>query len=290
MARESTPARQEAAPPARSRRDFLTLLETHKEDFTKIVPRMMQKLLTPDRIVSLAINAFQKSKQLRECDPMSILDSIATAVKLGFEPNGPLGHCYLIPYWDDKLKVNVCQCQISYKGFNELARRTRMYQAIDSRLIHERDAFSIRYRPAPDFDHVPCLDGDPGKIVGAYAYAYLKGSSIPVFELMMVPELEAIRAMSKASNSPAWRNWRGEMYKKTAMKRMLKDQPMDIHLADAIDHDNDLFGVDLSARPKLQGGTEGLMRRLEGAPAGEPVDESEHELMDKLAEEETVPT
>jgi hypothetical protein len=39
-------------------------------------------------------------------------------------------------------------------------------------------------------------------------------------------DIEKIRNSSKSANSPAWRNWWGEMARKCALKRTLKDAPL----------------------------------------------------------------
>jgi recombination protein RecT len=264
------------------RRDFVTLMNDSLPKFQSIIPETAKQFLTPQRIIALSVNAFSRSAALQECEPISILNAIVTAVQLGFEPNGPLGHAYLVPY------KNVCTCQIGYRGLADLARRTAGYALIDSRAVYAHDpVFELEYDPAPRFRHVPILDGERGDITHVYSYAYLRGSTMPIFEHMSLADVEAIRRSSRSKDSPAWRDWYGEMGKKSCMKRMLKDQPLSIELADAIAFDDGQNGLDLASRPKLTGGTEGLMRRLESP--GEPVDEEEHDLLDKLADEETVP-
>jgi recombination protein RecT len=45
--------------------------------------------------------------------------------------------------------------------------------------------------------------------------------------MMNLDELEAARNQSKAKNSPAWKNFLGEMYRKTVLHRLCKNVDLD---------------------------------------------------------------
>lgn len=48
-----------------------------------------------------------------------------------------------------------------------------------------------------------------------------------VYDTMSLADLENTRKSSKASNSPAWKNFTGEMYKKTVLHRLCKHIELD---------------------------------------------------------------
>jgi recombination protein RecT len=283
---EQTPARRT------NKRDFATLMNQSLTKFESIIPTTARKFLTPERVISLAVNAFSKSAALQECEPISILNAVITSVQLGFEPNGPLGHAYLVPY------KGIVQLQIGYKGFTDLARRTGDYELIDSRVIYANDVFTLRYDPAPVFNHDPTM-GVQGEMTHVYSYAYMRGSSRPIFEMMTKKDVEQIRASARSKDSPAWTGFWGEMAKKCCLKRMLKDQPLSIELATALAYDNAVNAM--VERRRVAGGNAGLMRQLGGGDepsfaAGEGVavplrteDDDEHNTLDRLAAGETVP-
>jgi len=54
--------------------------------------------MTPERIVRVLALAAYKNPKLREVKPFSLLGALMTCSSLGFEPNTPLGHAYLIPF------------------------------------------------------------------------------------------------------------------------------------------------------------------------------------------------
>ena len=47
------------------------------------------------------------------------------------------------------------------------------------------------------------------------------------YDTMSLADLENTRKSSKASNSPAWKNFTGEMYKKTVLHRLCKHIELD---------------------------------------------------------------
>ena len=47
------------------------------------------------------------------------------------------------------------------------------------------------------------------------------------YDTMSVADLENTRKSSKAANSPAWKNFTGEMYKKTVLHRLCKHIELD---------------------------------------------------------------
>lgn len=125
--------------------------------------------------------------------------------------------CYLVPY-GSKLEF-----MTSYTGQMKLAKKysARPIKEIYAKLICEGDEFeevisngeqTINFKPK--FPH-------SDKIIGAFAVVSYKDGGIN-YEVMTLDELENTRKCSKASNSPAWKNFPGEMYKKTVIRRLCK--------------------------------------------------------------------
>lgn len=216
-----------------AKQDIKSLLESRKGQITEIVPSFM----APDRVIRLATLAIYKNPDLLKCSHASILQSVMEATALGLEIGGPLAQAHLIPYG------TVCQFIPDYKGLLELARRSGHFEVIEAREVYERDTFDLRYTPFVECNHVPCLDGNPGKIVRVYAYAKLKTGEI-AFETMTDADVEKIRLGSRSANSPAWKNHRGEMSKKVVLKRFLKRQARSVEVAQAIEADDREYHMD----------------------------------------------
>ena len=74
-----------------------------------------------------------------------------------------------------------------------------------------------------DFKPLPFNDG---KIIGAFAVCLYADGGMQ-YDTMSLADLENTRKSSKASNSPAWKNFTGEMYKKTVLHRLCKHIELD---------------------------------------------------------------
>lgn len=275
----------EARPPAPARREFHAMLESSAAKIAATLPQGM----SAERFVRIASVAYAADPDLAKCEPTSVLIAVMQAAELGLEVGKPLNLCYLIGYWNKDKGIQECQLQLDYRGWLELAYRTGLYVAIDARVVHARDHFAVAYDPALSFAHVPSLDADPGPVTHAYAWARLKDGT-DLVEVMTAAEIDGIRQGSRGKDSPAWRNHRGEMQKKTVLKRFLKRRPRTVHLAQAalIDdagHDFELGTSRPRPLPSLLGPQEtrtALLKRqlaetLAPAPQGppEPEDESQ---------------
>ena len=144
--------------------------------------------------------------------------------------------CYLVAYG------NQLNFQIDYRGNVKLAKKysIRPIKDIYAKLVREGDVFeeniedgeqSITFNPKPFND---------GKIIGAFAVCkYVDGGMI--CDSMSLADLENTRKASKASNSPAWQKFTGEMYKKTVLHRLCKMIELEFDNA----NQNKLFGEDM---------------------------------------------
>lgn len=124
---------------------------------------------------------------------------------------------YLVPY-GDKLTF-----MPSYIGSVKLAKKysIRPIKDVYAKLIKEGDEFIEEIKDGePSITFRPKFLND-GAIIGAFAVATYKDGGMN-YDVMSVADLENTRKTSKASNSPAWKNFTGEMYKKTVLKRLCK--------------------------------------------------------------------
>jgi recombinational DNA repair protein RecT len=128
---------------------------------------------------------------------------------------------------------------LGFPGLLELARRSGQFRSVETRVVHENDDFDLSYDPEPKFRHSPNLD-DPGRERLVYAYARLTSGEL-AFEVMTWDQVEAIRRRLPEfqANSPAWKNFWGEMARKVVLKRLLKRLPSSIELAEGIDRDEE---------------------------------------------------
>lgn len=193
-------------------------LDQGKARMAMLVPRPFQRTYdVTKQVMSFAIEA-SKNPALLECDPMSVKLAFYHAASLGLEIGSALGHAYLVPF------KTQCQMIPGYRGLIYAAVRSGACRQIWAETIHANDMFSVKLGTEPKIEHSPPL-GDRGEVIGAYACARLHGGGTQ-FAVLDIEEIERIRAVSKTGKSGPWTQWFGEMAKKSAIRRLVKQLPI----------------------------------------------------------------
>lgn len=205
------------------------------EGFRRQMSLALPKTLTADRLMRIVITECRKTPALLQCDQQSFFGAVLQCAALGLEPGNSLGHCYLLPYG------KTCQLIIGYRGMIDLARRSGQIVSIYAYAVHEKDHFKYTLGLAPNIEHIPCSDADPGNLTFVYAVAKLAGGGVQ-FDVMSRSAIEKIRGRSKAGRSGPWVSDFEEMAKKTVIRRLFKYLPVSVEAvrAVAIDEKADL--------------------------------------------------
>ncbi len=201
------------------------ILERQKDQIAMALPRH----ISVDRMLRVVLTSIRRTPKLLECDQMSLLGAVMEAAQLGLEPDGVLGHAYLVPYGK---KVQLIP---GYKGLIDLARRSGNVESIQARAVYEGDEFDFAYGDTPFLTHKPTAD--PGELLAVYAIAKLKGGET-VFEVMWRTQVETIRKRSMAANNGPWVTDYDEMARKTAVRRLVKYLPLSAEVARAVTLDD----------------------------------------------------
>lgn len=198
------------------------------------------------------INAVTTNYALQRCNPNSIMAAAFVAATFDLPVDNNLGFSALVPYG------GICQFQMMYKGYIQLAIRTGAYERMHCSEVYADEI--IRYNPITaecEFveDFSQCRDraaGDPNKVIGYYAWFRLK-SGFTKELYMSKAEIEA-HAMkySKAyradrqngTMSSPWAKMFDSMAKKTVLKLLLSRWGiLSISLQRAITDDQKTFDV-----------------------------------------------
>lgn len=205
-----------------------SLIERSKSQIMAALPRHM----TAERMMRVCNTAVQRTPKLLDCEPRSLIGAIVQASQLGLEPDGTLGHAYLIPFNNRKTGKVECQFIPGYKGLIELARRSSQISTIYSQVVHSNDQWEFCYGLDPKLAHTP-TDGEPGEVIAVYAVARLRDGGAQ-FEWLWRREVDAIRKSSRAANDGPWVTHYEEMAKKTALRRLCKMLPTSPELTRAV--------------------------------------------------------
>lgn len=216
-------------PPERPIATFRDVLGKMKAQLALALP----KHLDADRMLRICFTTVQRTPLLLECNRETLLGAIMQCAQLGLEPDGLLGHAYLIPFKNKKADPPRLECQliIGYKGLLKLARQSGEVASVSARVVYSKDHFKYRYGLVEVLEHVPYEEkdenDDSGMLTHAYAIFRFKDGSHH-FEVMTVGEIERIRRKSPSGESPAWRDNYDEMCKKTAIRRAAKLSPASV--------------------------------------------------------------
>ena len=207
------------------------ILEKMKPQFDLALP----KHLTADRLLRVAMTAIQNTPKLLDCDRTSLFAALMDCAQLGLEPDGVLGHAYLVPYG------RTVQFIPGYKGLIALARNSGDVSAISAHEVREKDHFDYTFGLDPKLEHKPA-DGERGEVTHFYAVAQFKDGSHH-FEVMARAEVDLVRDESqgykafkvgKIKSNP-WETHYVEMGKKTLIRRLAKYLPLNVQRASAIE-------------------------------------------------------
>ena len=206
------------------------------------VSKRLNELLgkrAPQFVTSL-VSAVNANTLLAGCKPESVLTAALTAASLDLPINQNLGFAYLIPYKNKSGEV--CQFQMGYKGFIQLAQRSGYYKTINATDVREGEMTGFdRLSGELSFEWLDGAERSKAKVVGYVAYfQLLNGFEKSLF--MTTEELE--KHAQKYSKNYAkyktglWADNFDSMAKKTVLKLLIiKFGPLNTQLEDAIQKD-----------------------------------------------------
>lgn len=198
------------------KKDFSIELAEKLDTVNDALPKDFNKA----RFVQNALSLMNDNPNLAKYSRPQIMSGLLKGAYLGLDFYSK--ECYLVPYG------NQLNYQTDYRGAKKLAKKysIRPIKDIYAKLVHEGDEFEevivngeqgINFKPKPFND---------GKIIGAFAVCLFADGGMQ-YDTMSVSDLENTRKSSKAANSPAWKNFTGEMYKKTVLHRLCKHIELD---------------------------------------------------------------
>lgn len=198
------------------KKDFSIDLAERLDAVNDALPKDFNKA----RFVQNALALMNDNPSLAKYSRPQIMSGLLKGAYLGLDFYSK--ECYLVPYG------NQLNYQTDYRGAKKLAKKysIRPIKDIYAKLVHDGDEFEevivngeqgINFKPKPFND---------GKIIGAFAVCLFADGGMQ-YDTMSVADLENTRKSSKASNSPAWKNFTGEMYKKTVLHRLCKHIELD---------------------------------------------------------------
>ncbi|WP_281659103.1 recombination protein RecT [Halobacillus sp. Cin3] len=196
--------------------------------------RALPKHMDADRLGRIAMTTIRQNPKLLECSIPSLMGAVMQAAQLGLEP-GLIGHCYLVPFYNGKMKETDVQFIIGYKGMIDLARRSGHIESIYAHTVHENDEFEYELGLHPKLIHKPST-GDRGEMTFVYSVAHFKDGGYQ-FEVFSQNDVDKVKERSKAGKFGPWQTDYEEMAKKTVIRRMFKYLPISVEIQNQATND-----------------------------------------------------
>jgi phage RecT family recombinase len=173
---------------------------------------------TTMNIVNAIISEFDKYPKLFNCTIESIKECIKTCIFFGLMPGSVLGHIYFIPY-NSGQNIITCKIIFGYKGILDILYRNDIVESVDSHIVYEDDIFDVSLGTEISIIHKPNIKSTSFNIVASYVILHLNNKK-KIIEILLKKELVAIK--EKAFISNAWKDFEGEMMRKTCLRRAIK--------------------------------------------------------------------
>jgi recombination protein RecT len=199
-----------------------------KIQLERALPNALVSGLSADRMVRLAITMLRRNEALQKCTPLSVMSCVVEIAQLGLEPEGVLGHAYMVPFGDQ------CTLIVGYRGFMHLMYQSGVITEVSAEIVRKGDKFQRVLGTERQLVHIPepIPEKDEEKNwLGAYAVARLLNNST-AFEYLEKTKIYQARARSrgyqkhlKEGKSTPWVTDPEEMWKKTPIRRLAKRMP-----------------------------------------------------------------
>lgn len=205
-----------------------------------------------DRWITVALHALAQNRNvLSDCTPESVIEAIRESAALNLSPTGLLGEGWILPYRDQ------AKFQPGYRGYLKLLRNSGQVKIVDCQIVYMNDEFGIQLGTDPKIHHVPILYGERneegeyiaerGEYRGVYSWVRLVSGETKI-EYMSWDDVMKIRALSpsvRANRASPWDDHAGEMARKTVLRRMMKQLPLEsmpiLAKAAALDEEADVI-------------------------------------------------
>lgn len=208
-----------------------------------IAPLLAENGQSFDRLLSTFKIAVLQEPKLLECTPDSLRREISKCAADGLVPDSK--EAVLLPYWDSKEKALLANYQPMVHGIIKRVKELGGVFSIVCKLVHENDEFILNEADPDSLVHKSDPFAKPerrGAVVGGYAIFRDDQKRIMHLETMSLEDFEKVRQASKAPDSPAWKKWLNEMYRKAVLRRGSKYVPINNDKIRAlIERQDDMF-------------------------------------------------
>ncbi len=213
----------------------LSPLDTFKKELWSQQTKLKTALpphISPERFMSVVVTAVSMKPELLALNRDSLFNSCVKCANDGLLPDGR--EAALVPY-----KGQV-QYQPMIAGVYKKVKNSGELPVLFAEVVCEGEEFKYWIdENGKHIHHVPGLTGDRGdmsKIKLVYGCAKDKFGDVD-YEVMTKDEVEKTRSKSRNAQGEVWREWWGQMAKKTVIHRFSKRLPVSSELKEFLQRD-----------------------------------------------------
>lgn len=246
--------------------------------------------VTVEKFSRTVMTAIQTTPALLSADRTSLFSACLKSASQGLLPDGKEA---AFVTFRNKQGQDLVQYMPMISGLLKLVRNSGELMSITSQIVYEKDTF--RYWIDQDGEHLnhePNFFSDRGRAIGVYALAKTKDGGVYV-EVLTEKQVGDVK---NASRSKEYGPWSGafahEMWRKTAMRRLIKRLPLSTDIEMAIKADEDLFESEpIQQEPtredQVQAAPKKKRSRLDAVvEANGPTEEPEKDVTPIIADDE----
>lgn len=190
------------------------------DDFRgELAPILAENGQTFDRLKSTFLIAVQQEPKILNCTPESLRREISKCAADGLVPDAK--EAVLLPYYDRDAQAHIANYQPMVYGIIKRMKELGSVFNIVCEIVCQNDTFSFNAADPDSLSHSWDVLSETPRGATRAAYVIFRDDQKRVMhrEIMTLAELEAVRKASKAPNSPAWKNFEGEMNQKAVLRR-----------------------------------------------------------------------
>lgn len=210
----------------------LTIFHGELQKMEPQFERVLPAHLSVSRLTRCVENACRRNDKLLQANRGSLWDAAMSAAVLGIPPDGLLGQGFLVPF------AGRVQFIPGYKGLIMLAFNSGYI--LRGHVVREADIYEVEYAPDEVIHHKPAInagDGSENPIIGAYASG--RHPTMPAcFEHMDMAAIMAVmqdskgyQAAQKYNKESPWQTNFAEMARKTPIRKLGGNMPMEVQKA-----------------------------------------------------------
>jgi len=171
-----------------------------------------------ERIATAFRIAVQQNPDILKCSYDSLRRELSKCAVDGLVPDSK--EAVILPYWDKDAKEHQANYQPMVYGVIKRMRELGEVYSIVCECVYEKDRFSVNLSDLESLVHeTDPFSTERGAVKGAYVIFRDEKNRVMHREIMGRTDLDKVRQASKSPNSPAWRVWEDQMFRKAVLRR-----------------------------------------------------------------------